>query len=89
MARYVASGAVIDPTDDSVGGDVDCDLWSTTGPRFEEWGGTLRGELKWTVLRAHDGILLVIDGRTGRILIDQIADALDRAEITGLGSPPF
>ena len=89
MAKYVASGSVIDPADDSLGGDVDCDLWSTTGPRFKEWGGTLRGELKWSVLRTSDRVLLVIDGRTGRILISRIGDSLDRAEITGLGSPPF
>ena len=80
---------VSDPIDSNVGGDVDCDLWSTTGPRFEEWGGTLKGGLNWAALRNRDPVLLVVAGRTCRILVGPITDTGGQARITGLGSPPF
>ena len=89
MGKYVGPGAVADPNHDNAGGDVDCDLWSTTGPRFENWGGALRGDLDWAALGSRDWVLLVVDGHTGRIFIARIADTRDRAEVTGLGSPPF
>ena len=89
MGKFVGPGVVSDPSDNNAGGDVDCDLWSTTGPRFEDWGGTLRGDLDWAALRNRDWVLLVVAGRTCRILIGPIAHTRDRAEVTGLGAPPF
>ena len=87
MGRYVGPGGVDDPSGDVAGGEVECDLWSASGPRYDEWGGSLSGRLDWAALTGSDRVLLVLVGHTGRILVDRVVD--DRAEIIGLGDPPF